>query len=325
MKIIKRILLVLLLVAIDFSVVTDVANAMSASNVELYKKGEIPLLVRMDNELDMKEKYVYAKLSVTDSPAYCLNQFLEGVTEENPYSVTVENNEMVSDEIWKIIINGFPYKTAAELGCSNNEEAFAATQEVVYSKLENYDLSRYEGVGEAGNRVISAMKQISDNAQNSNETLTTNEIKLEGSENWETDKVNSEYVSKTYTVTPLSTTDKYTVSLGENESLPEGLKIVDLNNQEKSEFVPEEQFKVLIPTNLEQETIDFKLDVTAPLKSNHVYYGKAPNSNLQNYAVTKQYELVTNSLKEQYNKENSKGKEVTKASTQSSKLPQTGF
>ena len=42
--------------------------------------------------------------------------------------------------------------------------------------------------------------------------------------------------------------------------------------------------------------------VTAQLKSNHIYYGKAPKSTLQNYAITKQYEESKSELQENYSK-----------------------
>ena len=50
--------------------------------------------------------------------AYCLNVDKHGVGEEQNYSVNV--TEILSDvHVWRAIVNGFPYKSASELGVEN--------------------------------------------------------------------------------------------------------------------------------------------------------------------------------------------------------------
>ena len=41
------------------------------------------------------------------------------------FEYTVDVNQMLSNQkIWRAIINGFPYKTANELGVENDQDAF---------------------------------------------------------------------------------------------------------------------------------------------------------------------------------------------------------
>ena len=42
-----------------------------------------------------------------------------------------------NEKVWKVIINGYPYKTLEELDVINEEEAYTATQFAIYTVLEN--------------------------------------------------------------------------------------------------------------------------------------------------------------------------------------------
>ena len=199
----------------------------NTSSVELYSLGEVPLLLRYA-EIDQKTKYVFHKYNGVEYPAYCLNETLNGVTTTNSYSVTMEN-ELSDITLWRIIINGYPYKSIEELGCSNIMEAYAATQHAIYSYLKG-DLEAYDytPVKEQGTRVLNALKTILQNGRNSKEV---------------------------------------------------------------------------------------------PTEKNRVYYGKAPNGNLQNYALTKIEEK-----KEEKEPEQKEEKVTTESQkTETKKLPLTGM
>lgn len=68
--------------------------------------------------------------------------------------------------------------------------------------------------------------------------------------------------------------------------LPENIKITDLENKEKQEFLPSEKFKVLIPIKDLKHEIKFLIKVNTEINSKPVLYGKAPNSINQDYALT---------------------------------------
>ena len=93
---------------------------------------------------------------------YCVNKEYPGVGEESDYSVDV--NASVTDvlgdvRIWRTIINGYPYKSASELGVANDLEAFQATKQAVYCILYNYDpATRYRGSEQGADARGSAIK-----------------------------------------------------------------------------------------------------------------------------------------------------------------------
>ena len=56
-------------------------------------------------------------------PAYCMDRELPGV--EIGISQTVDVNNVINNvKVWRAIINGYPYKSIAELGCATEEEAY---------------------------------------------------------------------------------------------------------------------------------------------------------------------------------------------------------
>ena len=100
-------------------------------------------------------------------PAYCLDKTKPGAEEGN-YTVSVE--KAVQDVmLWKIVTNGYPYKTIQELGVANEKEAFTATKHAIYSYIHGNQLSDYGPIGEAGQRTLNAMYKIINDANNSSE------------------------------------------------------------------------------------------------------------------------------------------------------------
>ena len=89
--------------------------------------------------------------------------------------------------------------------------------------------------------------------------------------------------------------------------LPEGLKITDINNNEKNVFEKGEKFKVLIPiSNLKSEG-KYVLYVKAGMNTKPVLYGKAPSSGLQDYAITTlKYEDGEGTIQDNYIKNETK-------------------
>ena len=171
--------------------------------------------------------------------------------------------------MWRIIINGYPYKTIEQLGCSNKEEAFSATKQAIYCYIHGNDPNGYTGIGEAGNRTVRAIKQILADAENCNETQISNNVNIiKEQEVFDIDNKDKNYVTKV------------------DEELPEGIRIADINNNEKTEFSSEEKFKILIPIkNLTKEN-NFNIEIQTKINTKPVLYGQAPNTSYQDYALT---------------------------------------
>ena len=247
---------------------------------------------------------VYSK-DGKEYPAYCLNRDLSGV--EIGVSQTVDINSLVNNVmVWRAIINGYPYKSIAELGCKTEEEAYLATKQAVYCMLTNRDVNEYTAIGESGTRTLNALKQIVTNARNSSEVKVSSEITINQINSlWEIDKIDNKYVSQEFSVRANADMNTYKIQL-ENVIL-EGVKITDENNNEKTEFNSNEKFKILIPVTNITEDGNFTIRVSGKVETKPVLYGKSQDSSLQNYAITGYtYEDGNGSKKVYYTKNDTK-------------------
>ena len=82
-----------------------------------------------------------------------------------------------------------------------------------------------------------------------------------------------------------------------------GIKLTDENNNEKTEFKPNEKFKILVPLKNIKQDGEIKIEVQTKIKTKPVLYGKAPNSNYQDYALTaSSYEDGAGTIEDNYKK-----------------------
>ena len=251
----------------------------------------------------------YTKDGVT-YPAYCLDKTKQGVNNELSYSVSIQN--AISDvKLWRIIINGYPYKTIGELGCANKEEAFTATKQAIYCYIHGNNPNDYSPIGEAGNRTLRALKQILSNAEKNNETQISNTVKvIKEQDSFNVDSKEKNYVSKIYSIQAGTTISNYQIELEkENKNLPEGIKITDINNNSKTEFSQNEKFKILIPIKNLLDEDSFNIKIKTKIKNKPVLYGKAENSGYQDYALTAAtYEDAYGKAQDKYYKNGTKVK-----------------
>lgn len=94
-------------------------------------------------------------------PAYCIKHGVNGVDEEGPYTVKI--SKLLSDNrIWRTIVNGYPYKTPAQLGVETADDAYVATKQAINSVLLNRDVkSYYKGINAKGKKIVNAIYNIS--------------------------------------------------------------------------------------------------------------------------------------------------------------------
>ena len=245
-------------------------------------------------------------------PAYCLDKTKQGVNNEISYSVSVQN--AISDvKLWRIIVNGYPYKTIEQLGCRNKEEAFTATKQAIYCYIHGNNPNDYQAIGEAGTRTLNALNKILDDAEKCKETQVSNTIKIiKEQDNFNIDSKEQEYVSKIYSISAGTTILTYKIELQSLDSdLPEGIKITDINNNPKKEFSQNEKFKILIPIKNLTKEANFNIVVDTKINSKPILYGKAENSLYQDYALTAAtYDDASGETKEIYYKNETKVKIV---------------
>lgn len=216
--------------------------------------------------------------------AYCLQRERKGVGgDQESYNVNV--TEMLKDEkIWRAIINGFPYKSAEELGVENDQDAFVATKQAIYSVMYGWDVdTHFRGADERGWKIFNAIKTITNNARNGTETPNKSNV-LEIKQVGEFKKENNNYYSQEYSVKASVDMSNYIITKIEN--FPEGSIVTDLNNNPKTEFSPNQNFKILIPKNKILNNFEGTIKINGRVKTYPVFYGASYDENLQDYALT---------------------------------------
>lgn len=240
-------------------------------------------------------------------PAYCMDKTKVGA-ETNSYNVSIEG--AVNDVgLWRRIINGYPYKSIQELGVANAQEAFTATKQAIYCYIHGNNPSDYGAIGEAGQRTLNAMHTIINNAQNSKESKISSTIKInKNSDSWKQDENEKNYVSKVYSVSAGVNIQNYKIILSRKNNQDIGeIKLTDIDNKTKTEFNPNEKFKILVPIKEMKEKGNFELKVEAKISTKPVLYGIAPNSSYQDYALTgATYEDGTGNIQDEYFKNETK-------------------
>ena len=293
------ILVVLILVAGVFSPISKVYADFMISSAQLHDNGEVGRnLLHLANDGTFKAvvtHYVtYTGNDGREYPAYCLNKELPGVGDKPGYTVNVSS--AVNDQrVYRVIVNGFPYKSASELGVNNDGDAFQATKQAVYCVLYGTDPNtNFKGANARGNKIVNAIKNLVNIGYNGSQTYSEARVDINKDGDLTKDKLNGEnYYVQTYKVSsPQEITDSYNVAIS---SLPEGTKILNSDNQEQSSFsgnnqtvkiaVPEKEIKGEISGNIGFSNVKVK---TYP-----ILYGQTTISGTQDYALAGDpYELT---------------------------------
>ena len=282
---INKILLIATIFALNLLVFINSSQALSINSAYLYSIGDCGQLLKYKGSI-VKVSYVQYIHDGVEYPAYCLDKRKPGA-ETQSYTVSVD--KAINDVgLWRIIINGYPYKTIEELGVQTKEEAFTATKQAVYCYIHGNNPADYQGIGIAGERTLNAMNQILYNAQNSNETKISTTIQInKNNDEWKQDEIDKKYVSKTYSISADGTITSYSITLSkENGEDLGGIKLTNLQNEETNNFQANEKFKILIPIKILTEKGNFNISVETKIKTKPVLYGTAPNSSFQDYALS---------------------------------------
>lgn len=298
-KQIIAILLVLITIVTTLSIFKTNAKAATylIDEADLYSKEELVCFTYQGIKIGV-EFVVYKKDGV-EYPAYCLDKTLPGVTTDGGYTVSVDKL-VNNNKIWRAVTNGYPFKTAKQLGCNSNAEAFAATKMAVYDAMYNYDWDDFEGLNAQGDRIVAAAEKISKAARASSETKPVSVVSIgKVDEEWALDGKDDKYISKEFKINCNLEYAKYSLKL--NNLNIEGVKLVDENNNEKKEFKSGENFKVLIPIAELSKSGEFEIEATVDVKTKPVLYGDSGDSTKQSYALAAgDYEFESTKLKIKY-------------------------
>lgn len=282
----RKIVAVVMLILLLFSSIQNIVYAVTLKqDVNLYDLGECEYTLQY-KRADGKWSYITCHYVVYQEngktyPAYCINKEYPGVGEVSNYNVNLES--LIDDvRLWRVAINGFPYKSAAELGVYNDYDAFLVTKQAVYSVLYNYDVDNYyRGGNERGEKMHEALKRMvyegrygTYTPQSANVTVNkTGNLKDEG-----------DYYSQEYTVSSRVEMSQYTITNIIN--CPTGAYVSDMSNNAKTTFNGGEHFKLRIPKSSMGADIDVKINAQARCKTYPVFFGKTYTAGTQNYLVT---------------------------------------
>lgn len=281
----KKIIAIILLVLTILGASQNLVNAIEISSATIEDLGDCGYhLMFWDTKQNSWSYIITTMVGYRENGnlhyAYCMDANLHGVGEEASYTVTVDN--VLSDErIYRVIINGFPYNNMG----LNNQDAFVATKQAVYSIIYNRDVrSFYKGGDERGNRIIDAMENLVNIGRNGTQTPNTVKTININKDGDVVEDSREGYYSQVCSVSSNIEMSEYTITALNN--MPEGSYIADLNGNAKSTFSGNEKFKIVVPENKITGVVNGTINVTGKIKSYPIFYGKAPSSNLQDYALT---------------------------------------
>lgn len=159
--------------------------------------------------------------------------------------IVTNGTQYKNAEINHILENAYPMQMYTTLGCADWKEAYLATQEAIYCKLENKKVDQYVAENDVGQRIINAVKKILGAPKK--EVLTLIEVT-----NWN----------------PLSDTEKYkeydidcTHELRNYKikAMEENIKITDTNGNKLETAQRGEKFRVVIP-KYRQEPVSIEIE-----------------------------------------------------------------
>ena len=163
--------------------------------ITIYTKGYFDRIIKKD-EIIVKTAHAVYQENGKEYPVYCLDRELHGVGDYiATYDVT-NQGKLTDLGLWRVIINGYPYKTPEQLGASDEQEAYTATKQAIYCYIYQTRLEQYSAINDAGVRVINAMTTILENAKKSTEDFNNTNIETFQSEKWEVDEIDDKYISK---------------------------------------------------------------------------------------------------------------------------------
>ena len=275
---------VISMILISLLVITYFVPVFAVNKALLYMTHYTNYYLKFSNGNEVRTAVVVYNYNGKEYPAYCVEPSKDGVGELPSYEVQFK--DILNDNgLWRIVTNGYPYKTPQQMGLNNTDEAYMATKQAIYRYLAGEDETYYGGggIGEAGKRVYNAIARLLDLGYNGTETIINATANIVQNKALNFDNKNKNYYSATYSVSSNTSYQNYTVMIDTDKS---GILVTDENNNIKNKFNSGEKFKVLIPKNI--VTTNFSIGVNAYLscETKPILYGESYDPNYQDYVIT---------------------------------------
>ena len=189
------------------------------------------------------------------------------------------------EALWRVLVNGYPYKSASEMGLDSDWDAYFATKQAIYRTIDGKSTDPYSAKDASGKKVVNKIKELVNIGKNGTQTYKDPVINISKVNQVGIDNKDSNYISQTFKVDSQVEMKEIKLVLNSN-SAPTGTYIADTNNNKKTSFNQGDTFKILVPRNQVTEDIEVQVSVDGKCKTYPILYGKAPSEDLQNYLVT---------------------------------------
>ncbi|MGN1299668.1 MAG: SpaA isopeptide-forming pilin-related protein [Candidatus Scatovivens sp.] len=244
-------------------------------------------------------------------PAYCMNRDLPGA-ETSEYDVEI-NEILKNNQVWRIVKNGYPYKTHQEMGLSSEFDAYCVTKMAIYCVLGQANINYFSSQesDEIGINMLNVLNNLVNIGVNGTETINDKYLTLE--KNGELIKENDYYIQNYKIKSQIEALKDYKVQIANN-------------NRISVENIDNENFRVLIPKDMVCNDIEIMLNIEKSVKNFPIFYGKSPIVGTQDYVITSEkYSNIIENFKSIITTNNSKI-EITKLDKQSkTAIPNTKF
>lgn len=289
-------ILVILIILINFSFEL-ISYGFEIEKAHLVKIGEAENHLKYYRE--DRGIYTYLKCSIVGYynnnqfyPAYCMNRDLPGA-ETNEYDVNIKDT-LQNNKVWRVIKNGYPYKTYQQMGLTSEYDAFCVTKMAVYCVLgqANIDYFAANEEDQVGVNMLKVLRNLVEIGENGRETMQENYLKLE--KVGELEKENNYYIQKYKIESIVESKEEYNVKLKNNLDM-------------KIEKIDNEIFKVLIPESSLFSDIELVFEMEKNVKNYPIFYGETQLSGMQDYVITAEtYSYVSEIIKSKIETNNSK-------------------
>ena len=106
-------------------------------------------------------------------PAFCMNKERLGADDELSYDVTITeilgNTEMYN-KVWRVVTNGYPYKSVGDLGVSDWVYAYQATKMAVYCVTGQANVDDFYATDTTGQEIVDLIHRLVDIGNNGSST-----------------------------------------------------------------------------------------------------------------------------------------------------------
>ena len=232
----------------------------------------------------VKTSYIEYEYNGKRYPAYCANRDKMGAEVVGNYDVNILDY-LEDNRIWRVIINGYPYKSYKEMEVENEDDAFVATKHAIYSILYDIDVrSYYRGGDERGIKIVDAIDKLVNIGRNGTEQYKQINIVVNKIGEFIEDEIDKEYYSQKFKIESPVNMQQYSINL--LSGFTNNTKVVDLNNNLKKTVLSYEEFKIMLPKSELLKNISIKIGIDAKCETYPVFYGYSNNEKLQNYILS---------------------------------------